>query len=606
MGLLDAYQDSTDRALTVMAARPIDPEPPKPKHSGWSTIPRAVAGAFVETAGNIMDVASAYGQVQAATGANANPLIPDTPEDRKQRLEAYDKLKSDGIDWQPEESRPHYQMARDLRPDPLTAGAAENIVFGLTKGLTKAIGAGMIAGPVAGAGAFGVSEGMTTAEDLSAQGVDPATRQKVGALTGAVSAAGMALPVAGSTLAGTAALVAIGGPASFIAQQAATRAILENADYGKLAQQYDPLDPVGLALATLLPAGFATWAKAGAISAAMKGKPKVVSDPAKVVTAEDSTVVAPVKMAATQDQVDAAMVHNLTIARDAYQAATHADVMAKLDPAAMESMRQDVSQRAVSTLVAQIKAELLGTAGERAQAGDIPAARTELEALTAKIETLDDTFKDRAKALQGEGLSRKKAESQAKKDIETERAALQASADRLDQIIQRNAEASRAEQMIAQLSRGEIPEQFAERAQQAIQNAEAGLLQRPIGQAISDLFGAARTSTDMPQAATVGAPVATPVAVLATPIKAAAAVTPEARGASDPHIASTLSRVEALRAQSPDMPVAIREDGTPVTLAEELDAIRRQAREGTADTFGADDAPLVEVAVQCMLSMGAA
>jgi hypothetical protein len=132
MGLLDAYQDSTERALTVMAARPIDPEPPKPKHSGWSAIPRAVAGAFVETAGNILDVASAYGQVAAATGVNANPLIPDSPEDRKQRLEAFDKLKTDGIDWQPEESRPHYQMARDLRPDPLTAGLAENIVSSRT------------------------------------------------------------------------------------------------------------------------------------------------------------------------------------------------------------------------------------------------------------------------------------------------------------------------------------------------------------------------------------------------------------------------------------------------------------------------------------------
>jgi len=601
MGLLDAYQDSTERALTVMAARPIDPEPPKPKHSGWSTIPRAVAGAFVETAGNIMDVASAYGQVQAATGANANPLIPDTPEDRKQRLEAFDKLKTDGIDWQPEESRPHYQMARDLRPDPLTAGAAENIVFGLTKGLTKAIGAGMIAGPVAGAGAFGVSEGMTTAEDLAAQGVDPATRQKVGVLTGVVSAAGMALPVAGSTLAKTAALVVVGGPASFIAQQAATRAILENADYGKLAQQYDPLDPVGLALATLLPAGFATWAKAGAISAAMKGKPKVAADPVPM-TPE------PIRPTATQDQVDAAMVHNLTMARDAYQAATHADVMAKLDPAAMESMRQDVSKRAVSTLVSQIKAELLGTAGERAQAGDIPAARTELEALTAKIETLDDTFKDRAKALQGEGMSRKKAESQAKKDIETERAALQASADRLDQVIQRNAEAARAEQMIAQLNRGEIPDEFANRAQDAIQNAEAGLLQRPIGQAIADLFGTGRTSADRPQAGAVGDAVAAQVAALVKPKEAApaiAAVTGNA-GATDPHVASVLSRIEELKAGNPDLPVAMREDGSHATLAEELDAIRRQAREGTADTFGADDAPLIQVAVECMLSMGAA
>jgi hypothetical protein len=84
----------------------------------------------------------------------------------------------------------------------------------------------------------------------------------------------------------------------------------------------------------------------------------------------------------------------------------------------------------------------------------------------------------------------------------------------------------------------------------------------------------------------------------------AEAVTPPKAG--DPHIASTLSRIEELKAGNPDLPVAMREDGSHATLSEELDAIRRQAREGTADTFGADDAPLIQVAVECMLSMGAA
>lgn len=402
MGLLDAYQESTDRALTVMAARPIDPEPPAPKHSAWSAIPRAVAGAFTEAAGNILDVASAYGQVAAATGVNANPLIPDSPEDRKQRLEAFDKLKSEGIDWQPDISRANYQAAHDLRPDPLTAGTAENIVFGLTKGLTKGIVGGMVSGPLAGAGAFGVSEGMTTAEDLAAQGVDPATRTKVGAVTGALSAAGMALPVAGNTLAQTAGLVLAGGPASFVAQQMATRKILEGADYGKLAQQYDPLDPVGLALSFMLPAGFAAFVKAGAIKAAFTKPAKVPGD-----------VHVPTS---TQEHVDAAMVHNLTTLADA--------------------------------------------APERVQA-------------------------DMARVV----------------------------------------EAVRSE---------------------------------------------------------------------------------PAASHKDPHIASVLDRAEALKTQQPDMPVALKEDGTPVKLSEELDAIRRHAREGTDATFGADDAPLLKVAADCLLSMGAA
>lgn len=315
MGLGDAFQESTDTALRVMASRPFDLEPPKPKHSAWSVIPRAVAGAFVEVGGNIMDVASAYGQVVAATSANANPLIPESLTDRKERQDLYEKLKTQGINWQPEESRANYRMAQDLRPDPITAGTAENIVFAVTKGLTKAIGAGMITGPVAGAGIFGASEGLQTAEDLAAQGVDLATRTKAGAVSGVMNAAGMALPVAGKTLAGTAALVAVGGPAQFMAQQAATRHILQSADYGRLAQQFDPLDPVGLAVATLLPAGFATWAKLGA-----KGGTKPANSGTK--PAESGT--------ATPEQIDAAMVHNLTIARDAHEAAPPQDVASRM------------------------------------------------------------------------------------------------------------------------------------------------------------------------------------------------------------------------------------------------------------------------------------
>ena len=46
-------------------------------------------------------------------------------------------------------------------------------------------------------------------------------------------------------------------------QNAATREILKNADYSKLAEQYDPLDPVGLTLSTLLPLGFGALAMRG-------------------------------------------------------------------------------------------------------------------------------------------------------------------------------------------------------------------------------------------------------------------------------------------------------------------------------------------------------
>jgi len=301
MPLGDAFQASTDKALEVLASRPIEPGPPAPKHSAWSVIPRALAAAGAEVGANVMDVANAYGQTAAATGAMANPMLPDDAATRKERFDAFDKIKTDGIDWRGTEGQQAYTYARDLRPDPQTAGTAENIVFGLTKGLTKAIGSAVVLGPAGGATVFGTSEGMTTAEDLAVQGVDQPTRTKVGAVVGAVSAAGMALPVAGQTLTQTAALVAVGGPGSFVAQQAASRAILENADYHDQAQQYDPLDPTGLALATLLPAGFAAYAKRGGFA-----KPGTPGEPP-----------AP---KVTPDEADAVMVHNLTAAADAHEA----------------------------------------------------------------------------------------------------------------------------------------------------------------------------------------------------------------------------------------------------------------------------------------------
>lgn len=289
MGLLDAYEDSANTALKVMDSRPVELDKPKPKHSAWSAPLRAVAAAGAEVVGNVVDTAAAAGQVAASVGG----ITPgfDDQKSRQQSIEAMDTLKQDGINWRTDEGQQAYKFGADLRPDPQTAGTAENLVFSLTKGLTKAIGAAATLGPLAGAAAFGGSEGMTASEDMATQGVDLQTRAKVGLVTAGFNAAGVALPVAGQTLKKTAALVALGGPASFMAQQQATRSILEAADYGEIAQQYDPLDPVGLTVSTLLPAGFAAYAKRGGF-----GKPAV-----------------------PQEAVDAAMVQNLTAVRDLHE-----------------------------------------------------------------------------------------------------------------------------------------------------------------------------------------------------------------------------------------------------------------------------------------------
>lgn len=577
MGLGDAYQESTDTALRVMASRPIEPDVPKPKHSAWTTIHRAVTAAAAEVGGNLMDVAGAYGQVSAAYGQNQP--IPDTKQERQQRIAAFDKLQTEGINWRTDESKQAYSFARDLRPDPLTAGTAENIFFGLTKGLTKAIGSGVMLGPVGGAATFGTSEGMTTAEDLAVQGVDQTTRTKVGATVGVLNAAGMALPVAGKTLAETAALVAVGGPGSFIAQQQATRSILENANYHEMAQQYDPLDPTGIALATLLPAGFAAWAKGGAIKAAMAGKQKT----------PESSGPAP-----TSEQVDALMAHNLTANADHRPMHERAELLKAWD---------EVHQNPIG------------------DANDPLVRLTPDDISHVLVERGPVSMKDDGVSIKVPGYGLVKF------------------------IWRHGPESSKPE--TGQINSGDLAD-----FPYIMRNYEPGrtvtngveqmtwVTEREDGRLV--VFGTSKFADDkhhhlvtvhvdekrttMPSIERKEPPSTSGQGTLQasrldTPSESFASSSPEVDGGhnqiignhsdsakfhSDQHINSVLSRIEDLKGKNPDMPVALREDGQPVRLADELDAIRRQAKEGTADELGAVDAPLLKVAAECFLAMGSA
>lgn len=68
---------------------------------------------------------------------------------------------------------------------------------------------------------------------------------------------------------------------------------------------------------------------------------------------------------------------------------------------------------------------------------------------------------------------------------------------------------------------------------------------------------------------------------------------------------SVNNRLQELEATAPDMVVRIADDGKPVTLADELARIRREAAEGTDTELGANEAGLLKVAADCALSTGA-
>lgn len=275
--MLDAlYQDSTNRVLDDQQARP-QPARPAPEPGFWagvwSAAPRGFAVAVNET------VRTGF----RAITANADAVM------RRQQQEV-DDFTAEAIfrrrlelDDERRQTDAQMRAAVDYwQPDPGTVGAAAEAVQGFARFATKAVGYSLATGPVAGAALTGADIGGAEYISLRDQGVDQATAAKVGAVRGLAAGVTVALPVAGKGLASTAALVAVGGPGAFVAEQVAARKILADADYSKLAEQIDPFDPVGLSVATAAAAlfGFGAYALRGAGRARPAAEPGAEPRPA--------------------------------------------------------------------------------------------------------------------------------------------------------------------------------------------------------------------------------------------------------------------------------------------------------------------------------------
>lgn len=264
MSILDLHEDEMLGAAE--AAPQVAPRRQEPKFSAWGVLKAAGGGVpagVAESGASGIDLLSGLSKVDVSPQA----MRDSQNEEGRKRIQkqAQETLETG---FRSDAGRSLRNVAADYLPDPLTAHAAEVVVGDFSRVATKAVTAGVTLGPVLGAVVTGAEEGFTASDKLAEQGVDVATRSKVGAVTGAVTAAGFALPVAGKTIAGTVGLAAAGGPVSFVAQQAATREILQNADYDALADQYDPFDPVGLTLSTLIPLGFGAAARRSTARAA--------------------------------------------------------------------------------------------------------------------------------------------------------------------------------------------------------------------------------------------------------------------------------------------------------------------------------------------------
>lgn len=282
MSILDSRADEMLGAVTQVP-RIAQPKP-EPKFSAWdmtTAIPRGAVEGLAQVGASGADLLKAirYTTQNSGKGMDATGAP----------IEAFSSATGDAL-------REYGTM---LRPDPLTAHAAEQVIYQASRVLTKVVG-GAALGGVPGVLAAAGEEGITQSDELRRQGVDPKTRMEAG-YTAAAGTALAALPMAGTTLAETAALYAVGGPGGFMAQQAATREILQSAGYDKIAMQYDPFDPVGLAVSALVPLPFAAYG----MRSARVAQAKAVADAEAATNARVAAAPEPPKTAAAQAVADA-------------------------------------------------------------------------------------------------------------------------------------------------------------------------------------------------------------------------------------------------------------------------------------------------------------
>lgn len=235
------FPEETERALEFRVRNPVPPKPAKA--SIWGQAAELLAAPLKGTGQAGLQTARAANTV--APLSVGNPLAMGAAEQEDLLQDA--DITREGQD------RALRGSIESLRPDPVTATAASRFLQEGSRVVSKALFYGATGGPAGAVVGTGVDEGITGAQELRDQGVDPATAAKVGAVRGITMGAGVALPVVGQTALRTAGLVVIGGPGTYIAEQAISRAILERADYSEIARQYDPFDPMGLGLSVAVP-----------------------------------------------------------------------------------------------------------------------------------------------------------------------------------------------------------------------------------------------------------------------------------------------------------------------------------------------------------------
>lgn len=216
-----------------------------------SALADALPSAALTSASSWAAVLDAFGKASAYANASADAVMlgQPAPDMAQVKAETIDKMGDSKT------ALKLRQVAKDYAPDPSSVGMAGQITHGVLSSLAKAA-AYAPTGPVAPV-LFGGDLGIGRAQELTDKGVDGGTAAMAGVVTGVANAAGLRLPAAmGASRLQSAAIGAVANPALNVAEVGAVHLLLQHADYEKVAEQYQPFDPVSLAVAAVTGGAF--------------------------------------------------------------------------------------------------------------------------------------------------------------------------------------------------------------------------------------------------------------------------------------------------------------------------------------------------------------
>lgn len=640
--------EESDRAVAEALA--LDAPRARAEPSFWSRVGGTLRGfpaAAKEVGATMADTLGAFGTTLAATDTGgAAGMFGGTTAAEQAQAAAAARVVSEGEQFLTPIGEEWRAAARGMRPDPMTATIAEQIAFDAARVVSKAVGYSVFGGPLIGAVATGTDEGMVETEKLVAQGVDRGTAQKAGVVWAVATGASMALPVAGSTLMRTLGLAAVGGPATFVAQQSATRSILEHAGYTKQAEEYDPTDPLGLGLSFAIPAIFGAAVHAGR---AVKGRQPTAKPLSEAQALRQQAADVAAREAVTPEHIDAVMAHNVTLFREARAAnppeaqaaaAMRSEVTSATEFKAWFAESKVVDADGAPLLVYRLEPSASDPAGTTIYAG---RPETDATPVYLSIKNPIDTEAVRVLSAETGGDVRAALDHFEAKghdgvfDPGTD-AWVALRQDQARSALESMLPAPKAEDALTpaptvreppvpQRTRQQDAETAAKGAQDALREFKASgqPLGEFVGRAKPDgatsnlLIGLAEAGRDTVRAKrmlddfgrTAEAHPDMPMADLAADVveasRAGREVTPAQQAEAlkgDPATAMDAQRATAIEMERPDLPVA--KDGDRVLTAREvLEAARREAAEGTDEALGELDAPLIDVAAKCFLTNGA-